>query len=102
MIVSTIPYLQANMNILDYLNKTEQREIFITTAHKIEDALLLYDLGADYVIMPHFLGGEHAAEIIQMFGTNQKSFDKLKKEHLKELMERRKMGHEHPTLDFKI
>jgi len=102
LIVSTIPYLRANMNILDYLNKTEQKEIFITTAHKIDDAILLYDLGADYVIMPHFLGGEQAAEIIQMFGTEQKKFDKLKREHLKELMERKRMGHEHPTLDFKM
>lgn len=102
LIVSTIPEVEVNMNILDFLNRTEQKEIFITTAHKIDDALLLYDLGADYVILPHFLGGEHAAQIIYMYGTNQKKFDKLKSEHVKELMEKKKMGLEHPTLDFKM
>jgi len=90
------------MNILDYLHKTKQKEIFITTAHKIDDALLLYDLGADYVIMPHFLGGIHAAEILQVLGTKQKEYDGLREDHIKELLLKKKMGHEHPTLDFKI
>jgi Kef-type K+ transport system membrane component KefB len=102
LIVSTIPYVEANMNILDYLHKTKQKEIFITTAHKIDDALLLYDLGADYVIMPHFLGGIHAAEILQVLGTKQKDYDELREDHIKELLLKKKMGHEHPTLDFKI
>mgnify|MGYP000409511512 CR=1 FL=1 len=36
-------------------------------AVEVEEALSLYDEGADYVILPHFLGGEHFSVLIEDF-----------------------------------
>ena len=66
------------------------------TAIEIEDALKLYDNGADYVILPHFLGGEHASGLIQDFDKNINTMIKIKIAHIKELKHRHTLGHYHP------
>ena len=49
--------------------------------------------------MPHFLGGEHTARIIERFKDNKKEYESEKKHHIKELKERLKEGHKHPDVD---
>ena len=44
----------------------KQAAVFVTT-NSVEEALELYDLGADYVILPHFLGGDHVSLILEDF-----------------------------------
>ena len=66
------------------------------TSHQIDDAFELYEKGADYVIMPHFLGGDHASTLIENFGTNINKFIKEKVRHIEELNQRKSFGHEHP------
>ena len=67
------------------------------TSHSIDDAFMLYEGGVDYVLMPHFLGGEHASALIEKFGTDINKFVQEKLKHIEELNQRRNFGHEHPT-----
>ncbi|MCH7772470.1 MAG: methylenetetrahydrofolate reductase [Bacteroidetes bacterium] len=64
-VISTIPNLEANLNILNNVFD-KKRVIFIPTSHHIEDTRKLYDAGADYVVT-------------QMFYDNEFYFDYLEK-----------------------
>ncbi len=102
-IVSTIPEVATNVVLLDYIKSSSKKKpIFMAIAHKIDEATELYKAGADYVIMPHFLGARHVASLIEKYGADPAKFKEEKARHLRELQERRALGHEHPTLDFKI
>lgn len=92
--VSTIPDFTANMKLLRNVRKINRNSIVFTTATNIGEALELYENGADYVIMPHFLGGEHASYIIEHL--REKGLTKTKLKHIEELKNRKLLKQEHP------
>ncbi len=98
-IVSTIPEKETNQLILEILIRKKSKSIVILTGRKIEDALELYNAGADYVILPHFLGGEYTAKLIEKARTNKKVYQKERKKELKILKERLRKGHKHPKIE---
>jgi len=99
LVLSTIPSLEINLLILDKVRKTNKKSIVILTAHQISDAFKLYDAGADYVIMPHFLGGQYTAKIIERFKTKKKLYLREKTRQIESLRERLQEGHEHPKIE---
>jgi len=56
------------------------------TAKTVPEALTLYKKGADYVIVPHLLGGEHIADLLKRKITDKKHLQKLKKKHIEHLV----------------
>lgn len=96
LVISTIPDFQTNFLILEEFKKKNENGVFICTSYKVEDALRLYESGADYVITPHFLGGEHASHIVEDFMFNKKEYEKIKEAEINKLKERAKLGHQHP------
>ena len=96
LLISTIPDFSTNLLALEVFKKENPQGVFICTAYKVEDALLLYDNGADYVITPHFLGGEHASHIVEELMYEKEKYTKLKEEEIKRLQERIQLGHQHP------
>ncbi len=92
MLISTIPGLKENMFLI-YKAKIFRKPI-IVTAIQIEDARELYKAGADYVIMPHFLGAERATKIISEVLKNKRKMRSIKTKHIKNIEERIKMGHQ--------
>ena len=97
LVISTIPQLETNLLLIRKIRNAGSRTIVIMTSHQIDEAFKLYRAGADYVIMPHFLGGEHASALIEKFGTDISKFIREKIRHLHELSHRKSFGHEHPT-----
>ena len=81
MIISTIPEESSNMKIKETLEETKSKAIFLATAEQPREAIDLYRLGTDYVLIPHHLGGDFAAGLIKDFGLNKEKYDKLGKEH---------------------
>lgn len=67
MVVSTVHDYETNALILQYLQKSKQSTISIMSSHKVSDAELLYNLGANYVIVPHAIGGHHTAMMIEQY-----------------------------------
>jgi hypothetical protein len=98
-VVSTIPEKETNQLVLEILKRNKSKTIAILTGRQIEDSLELYDAGADYVILPHFLGGEYTARIIENAKSNKREYEKEKKKELKTLKERLKKGHQHPVVE---
>lgn len=96
MVVSTIPDYETNLLILTKYRQENQSGIFIATAYKIQDALDLYYNQADFVIMPHFFGGEYASQIIEKFNLTKENYSQLREKAINNLKQRLKVGHEHP------
>ncbi len=65
MVVSTVSSLRANTYLLEETKRTNPNAVIIVTADRADEALDLYAAGADYVVLPHLLGGEQAARLIQ-------------------------------------
>ncbi|MBI4135836.1 cation:proton antiporter [Candidatus Uhrbacteria bacterium] len=94
--ISTIPALATNAVLLNELQLKNPRAIILMTAHQIDDARALYARGASYVIMPHFLGGAHVAQLILNLKLSRPKFLARRKAHLANLAARLRAGHEHP------
>ncbi|OGC51451.1 hypothetical protein A2982_02695 [candidate division WWE3 bacterium RIFCSPLOWO2_01_FULL_39_13] len=98
MIVSTIPDFETNDFILEIVRKDKLKAIVLVVAHNIYDAKRLYKSGADYVIMPHFLGGKYASNMVMRYKFDRMKFEHEKENQLKTLTEREYLGHEHPAI----
>ena len=97
MLVSTVPGINDNLYLIKKTRRVNKKAKIIVTALEIDDALRLYKQGADYVILPHFLGGEHVATLISNFKTKKTNLKSEKEEHIEHLKERKEIGHQHPT-----
>jgi len=96
MIISTIVDPEVNLQLINKTKEMNKKAIIIIKANQIDEALELYDAGANYVILPHFLGGEHASLLIEKYKGNLSKFFKIKSNHIEELKKRKEFGHEHP------
>jgi Kef-type K+ transport system membrane component KefB/Trk K+ transport system NAD-binding subunit len=96
MFVSTIPEVETNMLLIEKAKDENPNMIRIVTAHQLNEAKALYDHGATYVLMPHFLGGEYSASLINEHEFDVERFLELGKRHIAHLETRSRLGHEHP------
>ncbi|MFC1648484.1 cation:proton antiporter [Nanoarchaeota archaeon] len=88
-VISTAPDMEDNLRLMKKAREINPKIIVIIVAENVEEALDLYAEGADYVILPHLLGGHHASLLLEDIATD---FDKLietKLNHIKELKERK-------------
>lgn len=99
MIISTIPDPDTNLLLMKRAKQINPKLIIIMIAHQIDDALKFYEQGACYVLMPHFLGGNYMASLLQEYEFDMKKFiqEKLKQQNY--LRKRKLMGHEHPRAE---
>lgn len=96
MVISTVPEKHDNLLLIKKTKEVNNKAIIFVTANQIDEALDLYDAGADYVILPHFLGGEHVSVLIEEYSIDVAKLLKTRLKHIKELHHRRFLGHEHP------
>ncbi|MCW1892569.1 MAG: cation:proton antiporter [Candidatus Uhrbacteria bacterium] len=88
LIVSTIPDFETNAYLLARIRKVNKHAVVIVIAQHIYEAKTLYADGASYVVMPHHMGGNYAAMLVEKHGGNAKPFAREKIKHLKHLEER--------------
>ncbi|MBI2023562.1 cation:proton antiporter [Candidatus Giovannonibacteria bacterium] len=99
LVVSTVPDFDVNLLILE-MSLTEGRgPTVMAVAHSISNALGLYEAGASYVILPHFLGGKYASDIALQFVKAARDVSEIRAEHVHELEHRARRGHEHPVVE---
>ena len=99
LIVSTIPEKNVNLMLLNKVKEKNRQAVVIVTARQISETFELYKAGADYVVLPHFLGGEYTAQLIEEAGTNKERYKMEKEKQIKELKERLGEGQEHPKIE---
>lgn len=85
MVISTIPDPEVNATLYGIVRKFQSDNLFIATAEKDKDAKYLYDIGIDYVIVPHLLGSQHAVSIFQEFMFEREGYDMTRHHHLNEI-----------------
>ena len=96
MVISTVPNKNDNLLLIQEAKKSNKKVVVFVTGNQIEEALELYNAGADYVILPHFLGGEHVSLLLETFGSDLKKIVNTKIKHVQESKKRHALGHEHP------
>ncbi|MBL7100540.1 MAG: cation:proton antiporter [Nanoarchaeota archaeon] len=95
-VISTIPDLNTNLLLTHKIRESNKKTIIIAVSHQIDEAMELYDKGATYIIMPHFLGGHHASMIVSKHGLNISKFLEEREKHILSLKVKKEFGHEHP------
>jgi len=95
-VISTVPTRKDNDLLISKTKRINSSTIVIVTAYSIENALEFYKKGADYVILPHFLGGDHVSILLENVTKDIDKLLKHKLDHIKELHKRSMLGHIHP------
>lgn len=95
-ILSTIPNFETNLLIITKAKEANSKTIRIVIAHQLEEANKLYQAGATYVLMPHFLGGQYTSMMINKYGLEVSKFLEERKKQIEYLKKRKRLGHEHP------
>jgi Kef-type K+ transport system membrane component KefB len=80
--VSTIPEDRTSKILVKTIRRFNKKAIIMVLSHTIHNAHELYGLGANYVVMPHYLGAQYAAQLIANLDINDAKFKKEKKQHL--------------------
>jgi len=96
LLISTVPDTKDNLFLIRKIRAVNPKAKIILTASDVDEALKLYEHGADYVVLPHFLGGEHVANLITQVLNKEVKLQQVKEDHLCHLKERICLGHEHP------
>ena len=85
LLISTIHEFQTNKTLADYLVKRNSQAIFICSADTVNQAQELYQAQADYVMLPHYIGGEKILHFIKKSGIDKEAFAHFRDQHLAHL-----------------
>ena len=88
MIVSTIPDFDTNMLLVRSVRTVNKHAIIIPISDFIEHANALYEAGATYVAMPHYLGAQYISKMILEHHLNDVQFEHERYRHLDYLKKR--------------
>ncbi|OQA04340.1 MAG: hypothetical protein BWY68_00391 [bacterium ADurb.Bin400] len=76
MVISTITDFEASTLIVGQVRKVNQKAVLIAKSDDIDEASILYEKGASYVMMPHYLGGTRTISLIGKHGFDLSEFTK--------------------------
>ncbi len=82
LIVSTITDAPTNLNLLGYLRRHNQKVSFICHANNYTEAADLYEHGASYVSLPHYIGSERVSSFIKRHGLDHDALAQYRDKHL--------------------
>ncbi|MBU4492806.1 MAG: cation:proton antiporter, partial [Nanoarchaeota archaeon] len=85
MVISTVPEEQDNLLLIKKTKDVNKKALIFVTANQVDEALTLYDAGADYVILPHLLGGDHVSILLEDFTGDINKILETKLKHIDEL-----------------
>lgn len=82
LIVSTITHFSTNEIIVAHAHKVNPNAVIVCYADDSNDAEKLYQMGASYVMLPHYIGSERINHFIRKNGTTKKAFEEFRQQHL--------------------
>lgn len=82
LIVSTISDHSTNVSLVNTVLKTNSDCVIICHADNNRQARELYEMGASYVMIPHYIGSEKIGAFIKRAGLDKKAFEKFRLRHL--------------------
>jgi Kef-type K+ transport system membrane component KefB len=88
LVISSIPEMSTNVLVLRHLKTINPTVATIVFSQSKQDALKLYEAGADYVVVPHHMAAKHITQLISRVGFSIESFSRKQDLHRRELLER--------------
>lgn len=85
LIVCTITDFHSSQFLLNYLKRNDSDAVVIVEAESPRQATDLYEHGASYVILPHYIGSEHISAFVKKSGLQKSAFKRERTKHLKTL-----------------
>lgn len=85
-VISTVPDASVNEVLVRRVRERNSAAVILCVANHQEQAALLYELGATYVIVPPFLGRRYMVDLLTQYGFDKKRYEEEKRTHLKELI----------------
>lgn len=82
LIVSTMTDVTTNKLLLEYIRRHNQTMSFICHANSYKEAADLYELGASYVSLPHYIGSERVSSFIKRHGLDHEALANYRDKHL--------------------
>jgi Kef-type K+ transport system membrane component KefB/voltage-gated potassium channel Kch len=82
LVVSTMTDVTTNLSLLSYIRHHNQKSSFICHANNYEEAASLYEHGASYVSLPHYIGSERISGFIKRHGLNHAALADYRDKHL--------------------
>jgi Kef-type K+ transport system membrane component KefB len=82
LIVSMITDHDVNIFLLRLINKINPKSIIIVHAESVDKATELYEMGASYVVMPHYIGNENIGAFIKNSNLKKSEFKKYQEKHV--------------------
>ncbi len=90
MLISTIKNYDENMLLLKTMKNNNKNLILVFVSNHLEEALKLYEQGADYVILPHYIWVDHASLMLDEYGFDMEKFLSNKKTQIRQLKSKQK------------
>ena len=85
LVVSTVSDHDTNLFLVRWLEKVNPHAVFVCAADNATQASSLYEEGAAYVMMPHYIGSEKIGSFIKKNGFNKTEFRRFREKHLQYL-----------------
>lgn len=80
-VISTIPHLQTNLNLVSFVRKYNQKAIVLCVAADNHEAKQLYEMGVTNVIIPNYLGRRYLIEIVNQNKLSKAAYQKERSRH---------------------
>lgn len=85
LIVSTLPEVDDQKTLITHIRQTNNKVHIIANLYHNNHLSELYQAGADYVMMPHLLGGQWIAEILKNHPWSKTTFKTIREAQKKEM-----------------
>jgi voltage-gated potassium channel Kch len=82
LVVSTMTDAPTNLALLHYIRRHNDKTSFICHANNFEEAERLYERGASYVSLPHYIGSERISNFIKHHGLDHEALAHYRDKHL--------------------
>jgi Trk K+ transport system NAD-binding subunit len=86
LVISTIDSLSDNLVILEHITRLKDKPIILFTAGTRSNALRLYEKGADYVVVPEIVAGDHIRNLLRIYGIKSERLKKAGQNHFNRLI----------------
>jgi FlaA1/EpsC-like NDP-sugar epimerase len=81
LVVSTMTDFTTNSTLLHYIRTANPQTSFICHANNLDEAEKLYEAGASYVTLPHYIGSERVSGFIKRHGYDQELLNNYRNKH---------------------
>jgi len=83
LVISTVRDFNTNLYLTDHIHQLNPEAVIIAHSESPSHAHLLYEHGATYVMMPHFIGSERVSNMINRHGLKKSDFVASREKHLR-------------------